>query len=130
MMMKYIILCLLIPIFGVAYAQNPDINAITQALKKGDANTLVAYMDANISLDIKGKESRCSKQQAGSQITAFFAKLGIKDFKPLHSGASPGKDSKFVIGQLQSQSGASRVYIYMKKTQSGKFLISEIRFDD
>lgn len=106
-------------------ANLPD---ITRAISSGDASALGQYFDETVTVAVADQEDIYDKAGAVNAVKQFFAKNQPKTFSQVHQGASKGADSQYVIGNLTTGSGTYRVYIYVK-TNGGKMLIQELRFD-
>ncbi len=105
-----------------------NLDAITKAISKGDAEALGQYFDSNIEIAVIDKEATYSKADAIKVVKDFFSKNKPASFKQVHQGSSKGKDSQYCIGNLSANTGTFRVYIYMKVT-GGQYVIQELRFD-
>lgn len=103
--------------------------AITKAISEGNADALGQYFDDNVEVAVKDEEGTYSKANAIKLVRDFFAKNKPTRFSQVHQGASKGQFSEYCIGDLNTQTGTFRVYIYMK-VNAGKYTIQEIRFDN
>lgn len=122
----------LIWIFGLLLfamsAQAQTVEDITGALKQGNVEVLARYLDRNVEIAIPGKDDMVSKAEASEALRGFFSNYHPRSFSEMHQGRSKGQDSQYIIGNLNTDKGSFRVYIYMK-SQNGSFAIQEIRFD-
>lgn len=109
-------------------AQNMNLSAITDAISAGNAEALGKYFDDKVEVAVKDSEKTYTKNDAINIVKEFFGKNKPTSFKQVHQGASKGQDSQYVIGNMTSQSGAYRVYVFMK-VANGNYLIQELRFD-
>jgi len=117
------------PLFS--YATNPvddGLSTISQAISKGDVETLSGFFDSQVEIAVLDDEDYYSKDEAKGVISRFFKQHQPKSFQEMHQGMSKGKDSTYCIGNLVSNSGTFRVYVYMKMG-GDKPLIQELRFD-
>lgn len=105
-------------------ANDLNINSISNAISKGDAETLSQYFAGNIELAIGDKEGSYDKAEATKLVKEFFAGVSPKSFSQVHAGASKGNGSKYCIGDMTSAKGTYRVYIYMTDS-----VIEEFRAD-
>ncbi len=122
----------LIWIFGLLLfawsADGQTVNDITGALRQGKVEVLARYLDRNVEIAIPGKDDMVSKAEASEALRKFFSNYHPRSFSEMHQGRSKGQDSQYIIGNLNTDRGSFRVYIYMK-SQNGSFAIQEIRFD-
>ncbi len=125
--MKKLIWFFALLILGVA-ASAQSVTDITGALKRGDADALARYMDQNVEIALPGQEDVVSKSEAAAALRRFFSAHRVKAFSEMHQGRSKGQDSQYVIGNLNTDKGVFRVYVYMK-SKNGGLAIQEIRFD-
>lgn len=122
----------LIWVFGLlilsvaTFAQS--VTEITGALKRGDADALARYMDQDVEIALPGQDDMVSKSEAVAALRRFFSAHRVKGFSEMHQGRSKGQDSQYVIGNLNTDKGSFRVYVYMK-SKNGGVAIQEIRFD-
>lgn len=126
--MKVVLLvfCLLSATLGTA--QSNALQAINQAMQRGDATTIATYFDQSVVLDILGDEAITSPADAKKRLEVFFSRHKPAGFKQSHSGSSQGKDSHYIIGELNDAAGKYRVYLYFK-TSGGKYALQEMRID-
>lgn len=124
--MKKLLLTLLI-FPGMLFAQN-DMPQIARALSNGDANAVGAYFDTSIELSILDNEGVYNSGQARQQLARFLSQNKPSSFVEVHQGASRSSDSKYVIGNLSTNNGTFRVYLYLSN-KNGKMVIQELRFD-
>ena len=127
--MKNLLFALLL-IFPFALTEGElNIAAITKAISEGDADGLGQYFDDSVEVAVKDEEGTYAKAEAIKVVRNFFAKNKPTRFSQVHQGASKGQFSEYCIGDLSTQTGTFRVYIYMK-VNAGKYTIQEIRFDN
>ena len=113
---------------SMAPVENFQLSAITKAISAGNADALGQYFDSKVEVAVKDVEKTYSKAEAIKIVKDFFAKNKPTSFKQVHQGASKGQDSQYVIGNMTAQSGAYRVYVFMK-VDGDKHVIQELRFD-
>ena len=113
----------------LAFVQ-PDMgmSTITDAIKNGDVETLSKYFDEDVEVAVLDDEDVYDKASAKQKVKGFFDKYQPKSFNQVHQGTSKGKDSQYLIGNLNAGGDTFRVYLYMNVT-GGSYLIQEIRFD-
>ena len=124
--MKHLLIALLL-LPGVVPAQ-ADPSPITRALSSGDAATLTQYFDATLELAVLDEEGMYNKSQAGQLVRKFFTQYKPAFFTEVHQGASRSSDSQYIIGNLVTNNGTFRVYLYLSN-QAGQLIIQECRFD-
>lgn len=105
-----------------------NIDAITQALGNGDAETLGSFFDSSVEVAVLDDENIYDKAEAVRKVKAFFSQNKPTSFSQVHQGASKGKDSQYCIGNMTAGGKTFRVYVYMGN-KGGKSLIQELRFD-
>ena len=103
-------------------AQVPD--EIIQSLKTGDAKSLSAYFNQNIELVVLENDNVYSKAQAEQIISKFFSKNTPESFDIIHESSAEG--ANLVIGNLVTNNGDFRVYIFLRKN-AGKDYIFQLR---
>ncbi len=101
---------------------------ITHAIDAGDATELGQYFDSTVEIAIPDEEDIFNKTDAIKRINSFFRNYKPESFFQVHQGASRGNDSHYCIGNLETEKGTFRVYIYTRIAGS-KQLIKELRFD-
>jgi len=101
---------------------------ITRSLNEGNTVGLSSFLDTQVEISMIDVEATVSKAEAIAQLKKFFLKNPVKSFTQAHQGNSKGNDSTYIIGNLNTQNGIFRVYIYVK-LDAGKHYIQEIRFD-
>ncbi len=126
--MKYFILFISLFFSTAIMAQTNALQAINQAMQRGDAATIASYFDQSVVLDILGDEAIATPAEARKRLESFFSKHKPAGFKQSHSGSSQGKDSHYIIGELNDTTGKYRVYLYFK-TSGGKYALQELRID-
>lgn len=124
--MKNLLIVMLVLPFTVM-AQG-SLSQITSAIGNGDATALGPYFDSNVELSILDDVDIFDKGEAVSKVKQFFASHKPSGYSLVHEGTSKGKDSRYVIGKLETNTGSYRVYLYLKAT-GGKEIIQELRFD-
>jgi hypothetical protein len=108
---------------------NTNLGDIARAISAGDAEALGRYFDETVEISIANRANIYRKPQAVAAVKNFFTDNKPRSFSQVHQGASPGNDSQYCIGNLSTDKGAFRVYIYIKQGPGGQALIQELRFD-
>lgn len=124
--MKNIALYLLITAIG--YLPEANIAEITKALSEGNTSTLSRYFDDAVEVGILEKEDVYNSSQASKILGDFFKQYPPKSYAQVHQGSSKSKDSIYCIGNLATDNGTFRVYIYMR-VNGKQHLIQELRLD-
>lgn len=127
--MKNILLILLLaPFTAWADQGNPGLEAIKRAIGSGNVATLSSYFADNVEVSIAGADRLYPKSKAGEVVNSFFNANRPSGFKQVHQGASRINSDQYCIGNLTTQSGTFRVYIYVKN-MGDAVKIQELRFD-
>lgn len=108
------------------HAQSFD--AITNALRSGNASALAAHFNTNVEVTLKNNEASYSKGQAEMIIRNFFATNNVRSFSIAHQGNSP-EGSRYIIGNMVTSGGNYRVYVYARTVGNG-LGIQEIRIEN
>lgn len=111
----------------MAFAQT-GMAQITAALNSGDVEALGSYFDESMELSILEEEGIYNKGQALQKVRRFLSSNAVSSFTEVHQGASRSSDSQYVIGDLKTNSGTFRVYLFLTNS-NGKMIIQELRFD-
>ena len=101
---------------------------IEDALENGDVSTIENYLDFRISLTIGDKTALLKKADVRSRLETFFKNHKPSNYTRKHNGSDRNDQSQYVIGELQTNNGAYRVYVYVE-TVATKKLIRELRFE-
>ena len=105
-----------------------SLSDITKALGAGNIEVLSGYFDENVEITILDKEDTYNRDQAIKIIQSFFQNYEPSIFSQVHAGISKNQDSQFCIGNLTTNKGVFRVYIYLR-IGSSKSYISELKFN-
>jgi hypothetical protein len=117
---------LIIP-FLISFSEIQESEAISQALRTGNAKELARFFSPNVELKILSKEDVYSKTQAEIIVRDFFTKNTPKSYTSMHKGTSRA-GAQYTIGQLVTENGTFRTTYFLKKT-GDTFLIQELRFE-
>ena len=101
---------------------------VTSALGKGDVATLANHLAEKVELSIGDKEEFLLKAEVVSRLNAFYSTHPAKGYKAMHSGNSKTNESNYTIGELLTDSGNFRIYIYFTQ-EGGKRTIAELRIE-
>lgn len=102
--------------------------SLEESFRKENAQAFKNHFHSEVDMYIPGKDNRYSKADAVGIMEAFFSVHAVRSFKKMHSGASRGKDSNYYIGQLDTDKGVYRVYIFFD-VHDGKRDIHELRIE-
>jgi hypothetical protein len=120
---------LLLFVPAIAFGQtSTSLEAITSALNAGDVETLSKYFSSNVEISIQDKEQVYPKAKAIEVVRNFFNSNKPKSFSQMHKGTSRENSDQYCIGNLTSDTGVYRVYLYLK-VNGNSLSIQEIRFD-
>lgn len=98
------------------------------ALGKGDIAVISVHLGAQVDLTIGDKEELLSKAETESRLKDFYSLYQPKGYRQVHAGSSKNTESTYTIGELSTDKGLFRVYLYF--TQSGpKRVIEELRIE-
>ncbi len=124
-MKNLIFLALIMPAISTPQVTLSD---ITKAISNGDVAALSGYFDQTVEIALQDQEEVYEKAEATGIIKRFFAQNKPKSFSQVHQGTSKGNDSQYCIGNLVTEDGTFRVYIYMR-VEGNQYRIQELRFD-
>jgi hypothetical protein len=125
-MMRFIFLLMSLPLF--AFQQSSSLTSITRAMNSGDAAAVGAYFDEQIELSLLDKESVYGKAKAIQSLKQFFSQHTVEGFSQVHEGSSKGDDAKYCIGNLQTDKGSFRVYMFVEIEQN-QYSLQELRIE-
>jgi len=125
-----IAIVLLITIYGFAPGtpkQGQDVFVpIEKYIANGDAESLSVWFTTSLEIDILGKTSISSKQQAKQILKDFFRDNTPKSFTITYrSGKAP---IKYAVGSLSAGGSKFRVTLFVKTTAEGNY-IEQIRIE-
>jgi hypothetical protein len=114
--------------YAAIVEENPNLDAINNAINKGDVDALAKFFADNVEISILDKEQTYNKSKATEIIRTFFSNNKPKSFAQVHQGTSRENSDQYSIGNLTASSGNFRVYIYLK-VAGNSVTIQEMRFD-
>lgn len=100
---------------------------VTNAIRKGDAESLSRYLDQNIEITISGTSNAYSKAKAKALLIDFFAKNQVKSFELIHQGQGGG-GSRYGVGTLNTSTGPVRLSFFLQN-KDGSMVLNELRFE-
>lgn len=112
-----------------ASAQSADevLNAAEASIRKADAGSLSAHLNATVEVTIGEKDEVYSANQAKFVLEEFFMKNPVRSFTLMHRGSSG--DTYYAVGSYVNSSGVSfDTNIFLKKV-GNRFVIEQIRFE-
>ncbi len=110
----------------VFFKQTDVLDAVTAALKTGNAKEIIKNCRTQIELGIAEKKQNLASSDAEVQLKSFFAKYPPQNFEFVHQGTS--QDGLFyVIGRYFYKGGEFQVYILLKKS-NGQSQIDTLDF--
>ncbi len=111
-----------------AEVADPVWDAVSEAFRQANIRGISSYFGSMVDITILDSENTQSKSQALAALESFLSKNKPTSFTQVHQGTSKGKDSYYCIGELETQNGKFRVYVYFK-TNASTTQIQEIRID-
>jgi hypothetical protein len=116
---------LLIGMWIGALQGQSDLNT---ALGKGDLGVIAGHLADKLELAVGDTDMIVPKSDAITRLKEFYAAHQAKGFRSVHAGTSKTNASNYSIGELITDQGVYRVYIYL--TQEGqKRLVTELRIE-
>jgi len=110
-------------------AQTP-LEAVTKAIKSGNASEVARQFDKIVDITINNEQSTYSKSQAEMVLKNFFVAHEVSSFTAKHQGSPTDNNSVFLIGDLATKDHKKyRIYLYFKQ-KSGNLMLQEIRFEE
>ena len=107
---------------------NSVIETITAALKSGQVEKINQYYASTVDVTILQDQGFFSKSVATQKVASFFNGRAVQDYNIVHEGKSKGKDSVYTIGNLITNDGDYRVYMFIT-TKGEKHYIEEIKIE-
>lgn len=101
---------------------------LTTALGSGNVAGISAHFGAKVELTINDREAHLSKLEAETRLKEFYSTHQAKGFKAVHSGNSKSNESNYTIGELLTDKGNYRVYIYFL-SDGGRRVVAELRIE-
>jgi len=102
--------------------------SVEEAFRKENAQAFHHHFHSHVEMSLPGKENRYTREDAIGLMEAFFSVHAVESFSKVHSGSSRGKVSNYYIGQLITDKGVYRVYIYYD-VHDNKKDIHELRIE-
>jgi len=124
---KIVLVFYLLSLFSNSYGQQNESDAITNAIKSGNASILSQFFINNLDLTLLDEDDVFSKSQAETMLSSFFAKNAPKSISIDHQGTSKLQDH-YTIGTIFTNSGRYRFTFFLKK-MNDKYLIKQLRIE-
>ena len=103
------------------------LSTLPTSLKNGNANAIAKNFDKRVDITIDDNADNYSSTQAEVILKGFLHKFSSRDFTLVHKGNS-NDAAQYAIGNLKTNAGSYRTYIFIKKTNNTNY-IQEIRFE-
>ena len=127
-MMRFVFLMICLPFFAFQQSAISSIASITRAMNSGDAAAVGIHFDDNVELSLPSEDGIYGKQKAVERLNQFFGQHTIKGFSQVHEGSSKGHAAKYCIGNLQTDKGNFRVYMFVEIEQN-RYSLQELRIE-
>lgn len=124
---KYLSVLTLSLLFSLSVVAQDVFTVFPTALKSGNITAISKNFDKRIDITIDDNSDNYSKDQAEVILKDFLSKFSTRDFTIIHKGSSPN-GAQYVVGNLKTNKGAYRTYIYVKNTDGVNY-VQEIRFE-
>lgn len=126
-MMRIAVFLILMLATGTQTWAQPEIfNPLRDAIKKGDATTLVKSFAQSVDINLEGNINTYSKAQSEFILKDFFKKHPVTDFAIVHTGSSKA-GLQFAIGRYLSANESFTVLIRVRQVGE-PYLVHEISF--
>lgn len=103
---------------------------VSTALAVGNAKDVSQFFNASVQLIILNKEGMYNRDQAEQILRYFFSQHTPSKFVLRHEGGAQTKDSRFIIGTLQTDKGNYRISMFMKVTDNNNITIHQLRIEE
>jgi len=121
-------LCFLSFAFLPLYAQDSNLTMAERSLENGNLKKLSAVFHKSVDITFSNQAKTYSKAQAQIIIKKFFSKHEPKSFKIKQKGKSNANSTLYAIGNLVSNNGTYRVYMFFVPSK-GEYMLRELRFE-
>jgi hypothetical protein len=118
---------LLTGMFAPVALKADDFKEISDAIRAGNAREVSKHFGNRVELTVQTSESICSKTQAEVILKDFFDNHTPTNFRIIHQGSST-KGSKYAIGNLTTNNGSFRTYLFIKQV-GNVYKIQELRIE-
>jgi len=125
--MRFLLLASMVLSGMIAFGQAK--NPALDALSRNDLNSLSAMLDDRVEICFDNRVQYLDKEATISAVRAFLSQNPPKSCAQMHTGASKGNASNYVIGSLASSNGKNfRVFIFVSE-KGDKKIIQELKID-
>jgi hypothetical protein len=127
-MKKYLAMLVALCLLQYNVRGQVQVEEVSKALQKGDFPRVAAYFDKVVVLTINDEQSTYSKSQAEMVLKTFAGKHHPRNFQLQKKGTAPSDQSIWFIGELITDSGSFKVYIFFKY-KNGQYVLQELRLE-
>ena len=110
-----------------AKSQSDRQSQIKEALGDGNTTVLVSMMNSNVELTLPNSSDVHSKNQTKVILDDLFNKNKPSNFLITHK--TENEKSGFIMGKLYTDKGSYNINILLRKSDSPKFLIYQLRIE-
>ena len=121
-----IALLTLVMLACTAYAQGIPVEAISDAVRSGNASGIARYFGTSVEVRLNNTTSNYSPAQGEMVLRDFFSHNTPREFEIVYTGSPSSGNASFAIGNLSTSGGKYSVYIFLKPV-GGAFVLQEIR---
>ena len=122
-----VVASLLLSLPAIGTEQEADVFVpLEKYIQTGDTESLSAWFDDRLEVDILGKTNVVSKHQAKQILKDFFDENSPKNFQFTHRGGKA--PIKYAVGSLNAGGSKFRVTVFVKTQPDGNF-IQQIRIE-
>lgn len=122
--MKQLFISFLLICLGITSMNAQNISSYFKDISKGDLSAISTKFSDEMEVCVYDTQEFMSKSEAIQAINNF-----LKDAKPisgaeLHQGSSKSNSSQYRVGQLKTEKGNFRVFIYLEGTKNDFKVVS------
>jgi len=104
------------------------VDTISTALRTGDSKQISEYFGTAVDVTILDFHGFVDKATTTQKVNEFFSDKSVNGYKVIHSGKSKGKESVYTIGQLKTDKGLYKVYMFITEFKNNH-VIQEIKIE-
>lgn len=104
------------------------VDSISSAIRSGDTDQISSYFGTAVDVTILDFHGFVDKATTTEKVNQFFSDKSVDTYKVIHSGKSKGKESVYTIGQLKTDQGQYKVYMFITEL-NGSHTIQEIKIE-
>jgi len=109
-------------------SSNTAVDTISTALRTGDSKQISEYFGTSVDVTILDFHGFVDKATTTKKVNEFFSDKAVDGYKVIHSGKSKGKESVYTIGQLKTDKGVYKVYMFISELKDSH-IIQEIKIE-